>query len=210
MSDFTYEENCTNALEYLEWDNLWFENAPEKNADRVLVIGDSISCGYRRIITELAGGRYFVDGIGTSKAVDNPSFIPLIEYFTSQITNIKVILINNGLHGAHLSVDDYEKNLSGLVEYLKNKYTYSKLVMVTTTPTRNAQNLNEYGNNYERILDLNRRALKIADKYGAAVCDLFSVIKNNPEYYVNDGVHLNGDGYTALAKECSRIISELI
>lgn len=210
MSDFTYQAENSGRLEYYEWDNLWFDNAPNKTAPRVLVIGDSISCGYRRKITRIADGKYFVDGIGTSKAVDNPSFLPLIDYFISQSGNIKLILFNNGLHGWGLSEKEYKDGFLKLLIGLGAKYPSVKLVLITTTPARNKDNLSEFADNYDRILERNRIVSDIAKEYGITVCDLFCAVKDRKDVYTSDGVHFNDEGYELLAKKCAEIISTLI
>ena len=52
MSDYTYEfENRSNCLEHYEWDNTWWDSADVTGTPRVLYIGDSISCGARKVAT---------------------------------------------------------------------------------------------------------------------------------------------------------------
>lgn len=210
MSDnFTYQEENNNSLEYYEWDNLWVENAPLKSANKLLVIGDSISCGYRRIISKIANEKFFVDGIGTSKTVDNPHFIPLIDYFLPQTSsNISAVLFNNGLHGFHLKSNEYEKYYNLIVEFLIKRLPNSKLFIVTTTPARNNKNLNEYSKNINAILERNLIAEKIAKKHNLPVCNLYNVIKDNKNIYQPDGVHLSDEGYEILAKECYTVVEK--
>ena len=75
MSEFTYETNDTSRkLETFEWDNVWWEQTANKTAKRIAYIGDSISCGTRRLITSLSKSEILCDGFGTSKALDNPYF----------------------------------------------------------------------------------------------------------------------------------------
>ena len=55
-NDFTFQsKRDANVLEMYEWDNTWWEQAPDTDRKRVLYIGDSISCGIRRIATEVSG-----------------------------------------------------------------------------------------------------------------------------------------------------------
>lgn len=210
MSELTYQAENTTGLEYFEWDWTWFDNAPDKDSDRILVIGDSITVGYRTILSKVAGGRYFVDGIATSKGVDNPSFTLLIDYVIPQLGNTKVVLINNGLHGWHLSADDYEKHYDALVKHITDKCSDMKFVIVTTTPARRKGNIKEFAENYSQILDRNKRAVKIAEKYDITVFDAFAVVAENPELYSPDGVHLKEAGYELLAQKCDEVVSKLI
>ena len=131
MSDFTFEKrNIKTSLETYEWDNVWIEHACDTEHKRVLYIGDSISCGTRRIATERTHEKIYFDGLGTSKALDNPYFIPTIDLFVSQLPKLPdAIIFNNGLHGWHL--DDttdygvyYEKILRHLTENIK-KHAFS-------------------------------------------------------------------------------------
>lgn len=210
MSELTYQAENNTGLEYFEWDWTWFDNAPDKDSDRILVIGDSITVGYRTILSKVAGGRYFVDGIATSKGVDNPAFTALIDYVMPQLGNTKVVLINNGLHGWHLSADDYEKHYDALVKHITGKYSDMKFVIVTTTPARSKENIKEFAENYSEILERNKRATKIAEKYGVAVFDAFSVVAGQINLYSPDGVHLKEDGYELIAKELNEFITKLL
>ena len=75
-SEFTFQSELNGlALEDLEWDNTWWEQAPDKSLPRVLYIGDSISCGTRRQATFAAESKILFDGFGSSKALDNPYFM---------------------------------------------------------------------------------------------------------------------------------------
>ena len=61
MSNFTYErEERKEKLETWEWDNVWFEHPNDNEAKRVLYIGDSISCGTRRIATEQTDSKIYL------------------------------------------------------------------------------------------------------------------------------------------------------
>ena len=54
MSSYTYEfENRKTPLETYEWDNVWFEHTENDTDDRVVYIGDSISCATRKVATAI-------------------------------------------------------------------------------------------------------------------------------------------------------------
>lgn len=64
--DFTFQTESNGlALEDFEWDNTWWEQAPDTSSARVLYIGDSISCGTRRTATYVAENKILFDGFGT-------------------------------------------------------------------------------------------------------------------------------------------------
>ena len=86
MSDFTYEvEKRTSPLENFEWDNVWWEQMNSGAGKRIVYIGDSISCGTRRIATSVSENKYLFDGFGTSKALDNPYLKPSLALFLDQM-----------------------------------------------------------------------------------------------------------------------------
>ena len=164
MSDFTYEaDKRTPGLETYEWDNTWWEHAPDTSLPRVLFIGDSISCGHRRMVTPLLDGKAWVDGFGTSKAVDNPWFIRSLELFVSQMPHCEMILFNNGLHGFHLSTEEYAKHYGRMVDELRALY----LERVHTCLSQEDEVL---------VVGANELAVPVVDTDGNEICD-----KGSPE-----------------------------
>lgn len=193
LEDFTYQEKCNEGiLETYEWDNLWWECADDIHKDRVLIIGDSISCGYRGFINKKLQGRVYADGLGTSKAVDNPKFSELIDYVLSQQHDkCKMIFFNNGLHGWHLNVDDYKENYIKVVKHIINNNPDKKVYLMLSTPTRDDR--------VEAIKQRNTVVAEIARTEGLEIIDLYTAINGKDEVY-KDRVHLLDDGYDMLAQ----------
>jgi len=193
MSEFTYETNDTSKkLETMEWDNVWWEQTANTTSKRILYIGDSISCGIRRCITALSDSKVLCDGFGTSKALDNPYYKSSLELFMKQQNKCDAILFNNGLHGWHLSDEEYEKYYDEMLLFLKE--TKKPIYVVLTT-----DDINHHKNN-ETVRSRNNIAKALAQKYNLPVIDLHTVAINNPECHVPDGVHFNAEGYNLLAK----------
>ena len=196
MKGFTYEfENSYEKLETYEWDNVWWEHANVTGAARALYIGDSISCGTRRIATEVAEEKIYFDGFGTSKAVDNPYFAESVRSFARQQGERDVVFFNNGLHGWHLDdKTEYPERYEELVKFLVEEFEGTPVAIVLTTavadPVRDA-----------RVVERNKAAIAIAEKYGLPVVDLYSIVKDNMGLLVGDGVHLRPEGYRLLATE---------
>lgn len=207
--NFTYETSETKKLETYEWDNLWWEHAnDEEGKDRVLLIGDSISCGYRSFVNELLGGEILADSLGTSKSLDNEFFFTLIDYVIRQQKNCRLIQFNNGLHGWHLSVQEYEECYQEFVRFFKEMHSDKKLVLALTTPVRDPQELTRMDVRNEEVILRNQAVRKIAEKEGILINDMYSALIDHPEYYSADGVHLTAEGYKVLAKLCAEIICE--
>ena len=208
--NFTYELNKTEKLETYEWDNLWWEHANDPSKERILIIGDSITCGYRGIVNKILQGESYADGLGTSKSVDNPKMFALIDYVLSQQSNCKLIQFNNGLHGWHLDVQAYKEYYWQIVKYLKEKYPDKKLVLVLTTPVRDNTNLQNMAERNAEVIRRNQAVREIAASENIPVNDLYEVIIQHPEVYSPDGVHLLQEGYEMLAQKCVEINEQVL
>ena len=194
MSNLTYEyaENKT-ALETYEWDNTWIDHANDHETPRILYIGDSISYASRRIITERAEGKFLVDGYGSSKALDNPFLYDSIRMFAAQQGRRSAIIVNNGLHGWHLSDDkEYPDFYEKLIAFLLKEFKGTPIFVILTTSVRDEAR-------EERVKARNAAALALAEKYGLGVIDLYSISAAHHELW-SDGVHFQREGYELFAK----------
>lgn len=207
---YTYEEQSVKrSLETYEWDDIWWEHASDREKTRMLVIGDSISCGYRRLVTEELGEEIYVDGLATSKALDNPAFESLIDYVALQHDNVKIVQFNNGLHGWHLSDEEYAQNYERVLDIVSEKYKNAKIVIALTTPVRNKEDLNKFSERNERVLRRNKIAVSIARERCLLVNDLYSLIYDKPELWKDDGVHLLDSGYKIIAKHTADFVKNI-
>lgn len=203
MSDFTYQKSVSGKLETYEWDNVWWEQTSVTDIPRVLYIGDSISCGIRRICTEKADGKFLFDGFGTSKAVDNPYFCETLKIFAMQQGKRKAVLFNNGLHGWHLSDEEYEKNMRKIIGFIDYEIpSYKTIIVLTTAVTDTARN--------EVVIRRNKIAEKIAEDLSLPIIDLNKYSVEYSEHHCSDGVHFDETGCnllaTALVNEFEKIM----
>ncbi len=192
---FTYEETTlTTPLETMEWDNVWWEQTYDTEAKRLLYIGDSISCATRHQVTARSGGQWLCDGFGTSKAVDNPHLHDAIRLFHAQEGTLSAVLVNNGLHGWHLTdEDDYAAGLDALLTFVKTEFDRVPIYVVLTTAVANEER-------HRRVKARNRQALALAKQHGLPVIDLYAVAADNMALLSSDGTHFTGEGYEKLAK----------
>ena len=175
MNADTYEfETTKKTLETYEWDRMWVDHPYDTKSKRALYIGDSISYGTRKVVSELAENTWRWDGFATSKGADNPFFSDTLRLFRKQVLASDVVLFNNGLHGWHL---DDQIEYSNAIEGMLNDHT------------RN-----------ERVKTRNEVVKRIAEKYQLHVLDLYTVSEENRSLMLNDGVHFTSEGYEALAK----------
>lgn len=185
-------ENIT--LETYEWDSPWWERTENKTSPRAVYIGDSISNGTRPKLNEQSGEKLLFDGFPTSKALDNPFFIRSLELFFSQTCRTDAILFNNGLHGWHLSDEDYEKYYRAMLAFLTGRGVPLYIVLTTFLPQDEERNA--------VVLRRNAIAEKLAAEHNLPVIDLYSVSAAlSADDYCGDGVHFHNEGYIALAKK---------
>lgn len=208
---FTYEEKAREeVLETYEWDRTWWEHATDASKPRVLLIGDSISGGYGDIVNKLLGGEIYADGFRTSKALDNPYFLKSIKLFAEQMQRCDLIHVNNGLHGWHLSAEEYEAHYKTFLKGLMEIFPNVPIVIALTTPVRVKETPEMF--HPERtplVIARNAAAIRIAGEFGFALNDLHNVIVDHPEW-CRDGVHQTEEGYMALAKQVVAVIKENI
>ena len=193
MSDFTYEKDSQIAeLETYEWDNVWWEQAPKQDATRVLYIGDSISCALRRKATAVSNDELLFDGFGTSKAVDNPYFLPSVKSFATQQRERRVVIFNNGLHGWHLTEEAYGEHYKKLVTALKAEFSDCVIALVLTTAITDKER-------NERVKVRNEKVKEIAKELSLPIIDLNEVSAKNISLISGDGVHFTDKGYDVMA-----------
>lgn len=208
----TYEfGECNTPLERIEWDDLWYQEADDAIYTRVLLIGDSITRGFREIANQLLNEvGTVVDQLATSKGLDNPFFIPLIDYAIAQQPGCKVIQLCLGHHGGHQSGDEFRKSYDRILAHMTAKYPDKKLVLASLTPVRNAANLNEMSTRNNRVLIRREITREMAEKYRLPYVDLYQPLVDHVEFFGPDGIHLLEDGYRLLAKTCVKTIKVLL
>jgi lysophospholipase L1-like esterase len=68
----------------------------------------------------------------------------------------------------------------------------------------------DYQPNTERVKARNAIAKTITDKENIPTDDLFGFLSEKPEFWSGDGVHLNGQGNSALGKKVAEAIAPLL
>ena len=187
-------------LETIVWSNLWWERSEIKEG-RLLVVGDSICCGYAPAVREKMKP-VPVDSLGTSFSLDNPGLIAqLALYLETMGLKYSVIHFNNGLHGFHLSAEQYKELYEKTVQYILSHANGAKLILALSTPvtTDDPAKYDDLTNG--KVLDRNKAVLEIAQKYGLEVDDLYTLVDGNVEIKAYDGYHFRKEGYDLLAEK---------
>ncbi len=201
MSHFTYERETNGTrLETYEWDSVWWEQTGNRVAERVLYIGDSISCKTREAATRAADGALLFDGFGTSKALDNPYFFESVRLFARQQEARCAVIFNNGLHGWHLDdATEYPAAYERAVRFLLSEFPEAPLYLILTTSVANTER-------EARVRARNAAVAAIAERYSLPVIDLYAVSAEYAHLRAHDGVHYTPEGY---AKFAEAIVSAL-
>lgn len=189
-------------LERYEWCDFWWEEAASQDKKRVLIIGDSITRGYRPYVNKLLQDFAYVDMLATSKAVDNPCLLRELDYILNHRGDFayQVVHINNGLHGFHLSAADYEDHYDRVIGYLLERSQGAKAVVALTTPkTKEGDPAQLDAAINDRVIERNKAAERLAAKYHLELNDLHTPMLGKSEYRVADGYHYNSLGEQAQA-----------
>lgn len=193
--DFT-PANRSGKEDY-EWLRCWCEDVNDSSLPRVALVGDSITEGYFRLVHDKLKGIAHVDYLATSYAVNTITFKKAVGAFLSD-TDYKVIHFNNGLHGYHVSVDDYFKSIE---EFLLNYDGNSKIVLANVTSVY-VNGLEKINPDWAEKVETRNKVVKtLTEKHGWALSDMYSQALDMPLSARNtDGVHFNEDGYDLLAE----------
>ena len=194
VDPLTYEKEATNTpLEVYEWDNVWWEQTNNTTAKRVLYIGDSISYCTRNVVTATANEEILVDGFATSKALDNPYFLPTLKLFMEQQPGRDAVLFNNGLHGWHLDEENgYRIGYRKMLDFLAQNANVPIWVLLSTDDASDADR-------NKRVIRRNEIARELAAEYGLPVIDLYELATTGENLHISDGVHFTAEGYQKFA-----------
>ena len=202
---YTYQEKATSSSrEKYEWERIWFEDIYDRDAKRVLYIGDSISNATFPHAAAASERKILFNNFASSKALDNPFYYPMIKMFIEQNERVDAIIVNNGLHGWHLTEDEYEQCYLDLVRKLKadNPKTPIFLVLSTTTDESRAY--------CARVPVRNEKAIRVAQKEGLGIIDIHKISVENKHLLSQDGVHFTPDGYKLFGAEIVNVLKERI
>ncbi len=192
--------------EKYEWIHSWCDDTGRDDLPRVLLIGDSITHGYQGKVRDLLKDRCQVDYIATSYAVDCLFFNQLITDFAAD-SRYDVVHFNHGLHGMHMTTAVYEAAMDILASRLAMN---SKVIFVTSTKTYKPGTI-ETTDRDPLVKERNEAVVRLAEKYGSTVDDLYAVSDSLPmDAYSQDGTHFADPGYTALAKAVADSITAVL
>lgn len=187
------------VYESKEWTRMWYDEAPDADRPRVMLIGDSITAGYTVPVNRHLGGRIHADSIAGSKALDHPFYNEEIDFFARQFGfDYRLIHFNNGLHGWHLTEEEYGRLYEEKVVWLMERFPSAQIVLVTSTPVLvpGKERVIDPRDN-PRVIGRNEAVWRIAEKYHLPVDDLYTAMLDQPQWRTEDGYHYNDAGTDA-------------
>ena len=178
---------------------------------KVTLLGDSIRMGYGKLVPEMLGDNYEVYQPAENCRFSKYTLRGIFDW-REGISGSDIIHWNNGLWDITTCVDN--EPFSNLDEYINNMLRIGKLlkerakIVIFATTTAVNDNGNLYDRNF-RIEKYNNAIVPELDKIGIRINDLHSVIAPNIDKYVcEDNLHMNAEGYDALAKKVVEAIKE--
>ncbi len=199
------------VLEEYEWCNFWFDRANDQTRRRILLVGDSITNSYRHSLTQSLGYEYCVDMIASSRSIDNPIIQNELDYMLKMNGfDYECIHFNNGLHGWHLSVNEYEKHYEKVIRYIQKIY-HNKLIIALTTPMTVAGDVKAISEKYNpKVIERNQAVSSLCKKYNFILNDLYTPCYGKSEYRISDGYHYNEIGRKALGDIVAKVVLKTI
>lgn len=196
-----------NKREYIEWTNTWIEGGDKKDLPRVLLLGDSIVSANRDYVQKELEGKFYIDKLATSRSFDQNFYWKQLDLFLSDTqAEYDIIFFNFGLHGFHISTEEYGMFLNVLANRLKE--TRAKLCYMLTTPMVNLENNPEIEIQKNLVIDRNNMAQKVMLENNIDVFDQYSPILGNMEIRSNDSYHYNEKGLKLQGKLVANKIIE--
>ena len=180
---------------------------------RVLIIGDSISIGYTKPLTEMLEGRAIVVH-NTGNAQHSAHGLKNLEKWLGD-GKWDVIHFNWGLHDLkfmphgkrQVTLAAYEKNLDSLVRRLKQ--TGAKLIWRNTTPVPEAKVRPQ--RIPADVVSYNAAAKRVMQKHRVPIHDLYSfALARLERIQLPANVHFTPVGSTALADEVAKEILDAL
>lgn len=180
---------------------------------RVACIGDSITqySGYTDELQTMLGPDYNVSNFGRSGATamvcSETPYIYQNESTKAKEYNPNIAVIMLGTNDARTdhfkSVDNFITDYKEIISMLQGFGRNPKIFLVKPPPIFENNYSLESANFVDGIIP---RIEQMADELGLTVIDVYSEMKDHPEYF-GDGVHPNSEGTTIIAEKVYEAIS---
>ena len=181
-----------------EWSQIWWDVANDTSMPRVLLIGDSITVGYSAGVIKQLEGLAHVDRLGNSRNILDPIHLKETRTMLEDGT-YAAIHFNNGLHGFHLSVEQYARGLREYIALLRELAPGVPLIWASSTPITVKDHLEQLAANNEVVVVRNAAAAEIMKELDISTNDLYALVVGKPELR-SDTHHYNEAGRAVQAE----------
>jgi hypothetical protein len=194
----------------------------DSSLPRILVVGDSISMGYRGFISEHFKGKAYVDYWVGGSWLDPNSVkgegSPAKRSWKGVLSNGPYDVVSWNAMTLHMwnpnmpgrcPEDSYPGNMEDMVKFLKAEAPKTQFLWIRCTPHTSPVEEKPSvikADTTERLVKYNKMTDVIMEKYGVPEVDLFALCENNLDKASKDGVHWNADASKLMAQE---IIKEI-
>jgi lysophospholipase L1-like esterase len=196
--------------EETEWCRMWWSQANEPHLRRILLIGDSITAGYAPHVIAAFKGRYAVDYLASSRSLNDPCFTHELHYMLA-LNSYDAIHFNNGLHGFHLTTEEYGFHLAAAWHALRSLARDARLAWASSTPVtvvRQSDALDPKKN--QIVLSRNAIAADLARRESISIDELYTLVIDRPEIRCDDGYHYLEAGQERLGKGVASFLDQLL
>ena len=193
--------------EYAEWNNNWWEKAGDFTSRRALLIGDSITNGYRDSVkSEIKEDGILVDKLCGSRCAGDPILTAEIKLAVGELNGYtyQAVHFNNGLHGGCndtlVDIETYKRGITEIASAIVSFQPSAKLIIATSTHmTKIGAPQDIVDKEYNAFaLERNDFLRSFALENGFALDDLYYEAAGNPDCKQVDGVHFDGAGFAHL------------
>ncbi len=186
------------------------ESYAEAKMPGVVMIGDSLTVGYRDI-AEIAerDSKYgirleSIDGVGGRPLVGGDiDGINTINDNEEAIENASMVIVGLGTNAVE-SDEQYEQGLQEAIQLIGDKNPAAKIAFITNYSYK------EGSRSYQRRLDRNQILDSVADKHDNVFLINMHDITEQSNLYSEDGVHLTADGYKIASELILKQASEIL
>ncbi len=204
-------------LEDIEWSNVWREKV-NSGLPRVLLIGDSIVDGSKRLVGKVLGDRAAISAFTTSKALDNPHYLEEIDLLMAQEQYAyTAVYFNNGLHAGGLKSEEYARYYAAAVRFLQEKLPSARIVLGLSTPVTRSQadpgatdapitSRMQYAEADATIRAYNMQVRALAEELSLSYLDAYACVDGKTEWRTPDGFHYTPEGYQHLAEQIASVL----
>lgn len=196
--------------ENTEWCRLTWNQAPRHDLPRILLIGDSIANGYHPHVVKALGESTCVDLLATSKGIDDPGLLAETRYMLEGY-NHRLIQVNNGLHGWHLSTATYEDALATYLDTLRDLAPEARLIWCQSTPVwvrHDPATLSPERN--PQVIARNQAAARAAEQRELPILDLYAITEPQLSWRSQDGFHYLEEGQRGQGQAVAGVLRDYL